>query len=245
MSYDNSLPVPPILEGEQISLFIDFDGTLVDVGDDPEPLGVSPLDLLAQLNAKLEGRLALVSGLSIEQLEGYLGLTTDISLVGSHGAEIRHGDMEILSPSRPSELDLVYESLTQTLEAVEGVAIEVRSFAVSINYRQAPQVGELAIRLAHAIAHEHGLQVEFGKNKVEVRTKGQTKGSSIEKLMSFAPFSDHVPVFVGDDLTDETGFQQCDALGGFGILVGRMSGTAAKYGLKNIDAVHEWLQSIT
>lgn len=230
----------------QPSLFLDFDGTLVEIIDRPEAIVVDPMvsGLLEAVHARLVGRVALVSGRSIEQLDRFLGTAAnELAMVGSHGAEIRLGPDLLSSPPRPLALQTAELQFKEEFADIEGVGIEVKSFGVAIHYRLAPAAKENAVIAATAFAKENGLELQHGKMMVEVRTMGHDKGSGIAALMSTAPFTGHTPIFVGDDLTDEAGFEICEAMGGFGVLVGPARETAARYRLQNVAAVHEWLST--
>lgn len=237
---------PPSLRPIQPSLFLDFDGTLVDLVDRPEAIVVEPAlrRLLETVRAGLIGRVALVSGRSIQQLDRFLGSAArDLAIVGSHGAEIRSGPNLLSSPARPFALQTAEVQFNEEFADIEGVGIEVKSFGVAIHYRLAPATKENAIITAATFAKKNGLELQHGKMMVEVRTRGHDKGSGIATLMSTTPFTGHTPIFVGDDLTDEAGFEMCEAMGGYGVLVGPARETAARYRLHNVAAVHKWLSA--
>jgi trehalose 6-phosphate phosphatase len=126
----------------------------------------------------------------------------------------------------------------------ERVLIEVKTLGVAIHYRLDPSAEAEALNLAAAFASTHGLELQRGKMMVEVRAAGFDKGTGIAALMERPPFAGSVPVFVGDDLTDEPGFTRCAAMGGAGILVGRERHTEAQYRLADVAAVHEWLAAL-
>ncbi|MEP7350947.1 MAG: trehalose-phosphatase [Sphingorhabdus sp.] len=238
------LQTPPSLWPIQPSLFLDFDGTLVELVDSPEAIIVDPtvLSLLQEVRAGLIGRVALVSGRSVKQLDRFLGTAaSDLAMVGSHGAEIRVGPNMLCSPARPLALQAAEQHFKEEFDNIEGVGVEVKSFGVAIHYRLAPAAEENANKAAAIFAKDNGLELQHGKMMVEVRTSGHDKGSGIATLMSMMPFTGHTPIFVGDDLTDEAGFEMCEAMGGFGVMVGPARETAARYRLRDVPAVHEWL----
>lgn len=238
---------PPSLRSLPFSVFLDFDGTLVDIVERPENVAVNqPLrDLLQRLQATLADRLAIVSGRSIAQLDWFFGTTAKgLTLVGSHGAEIRKGGDTLISPIRPKALEDAEEFFKQAFTSHPNVVIEVKSLGVAIHYRMDPLVEGIATQMAVEFANRSGLELQYGKMMVELRTAGHDKGSAIKTLMSDSPFTGYPPLFIGDDLTDEPGFEVCAANGGFGILVGPPRETAARYRLDNVAAVHEWLETI-
>lgn len=239
--------VPPSLHAQQCCLLLDFDGTLVDIVERPEDVVVDEhlSALLERLQGILNTRLAIVSGRSIAQLEGFFGATAEgLALVGSHGAEMRLTGQVVTSPSRPDALDDAEVFLKQAFSNNSKMVIEAKSFGVAIHYRLDPLMEGMATRMAAKFANESGLELQHGKMMVELRTTGHDKGSAIKALLSHMPFAGFSPVFIGDDLTDEPGFEACASNGGFGILVGPPRETAARYRLDNVAAVHEWLGTI-
>jgi trehalose 6-phosphate phosphatase len=235
---------PPCLQLQQCCLFLDFDGTLVDIVERPDAVVVnaSLINLLERLHATLEHRLAIVSGRSIAQLEAFFGTkSTDLALVGSHGAEIRNGTQSVNAPRRPDALNGAEEFFTQAFALHPNVVIEIKSFGVAIHFRLDPSMEGTATKMAAEFAMDNGLELQRGNMMVELRTVGHDKGTAINALMSAPPFAGYSPIFIGDDVTDEPGFEACASNGGFGILVGPPRETAAQYRLENVAAVHQWL----
>ena len=234
---------PPPL-GAAESLFLDFDGTLVELADRPDQVRVDDglSSLLERLSTQLGGRIAIVSGRSIEQLSGFLGAWCEtVALVGSHGAEVRTPGSDVLAPEKPDALREAERAFAAAFAKAEGVVIEPKTLGVAIHYRLSPSSEAEAERLASEFATRHALELQRGKMMVEVRTAGHDKGSGIAALMRMPAFAGTRPVFVGDDLTDEPGFQLCAQLGGAGVLVGAPRPTAAQFRLPTVAAVHEWL----
>lgn len=238
---------PSSLNLQNCGMFLDFDGTLVDIVERPEDVFVhkSLSALLEKLQKHLNDRLAIVSGRSILQLEGFFGTAADgLTLVGSHGAEIRLAGQSVTSPFRPDALDEAEIVFSQVFSDKPNIVIEVKSFGLAIHYRLDPSMEGTATKMAAEFAKRSGLELQHGKMMVELRTLGHDKGTAINSLLSVAPFAGYLPIFIGDDLTDEPGFEACAADGGFGILVGSARETAARYRLENVAAVHEWLGTI-
>lgn len=235
---------PPAIDPAQTSLFLDFDGTLVDLVDRPGSVTVNADlgTLLERLARRLEGRLAVVSGRSIAQLAHFFGpLSGTVALVGSHGAEVRTLGSGVVAPQAPAALREAKHLFTQAFIENEDILIEAKTLGVAIHYRLDQSAETAAVRLAADFASKHGLELQRGKMMVEVRAAGHDKGSGIGALMSKVPFAGSVPIFVGDDLTDEPGFRRCAEMGGAGVLVGGPRPTAAQYRLPDVAAVHEWL----
>lgn len=238
-----ALPPPPGALLHAATLFLDFDGTLVDIADAPDAVIVDPslLALLTGLARRQAGRLAVVSGRSIAQLDALLGpIARDIALSGSHGSEYRLDGMDE-APPRDSSLDAVEARMRQAAAGQDGVIIESKTFGVALHYRLAPGFAPEAHMIAQSLAREFGLALQEGKMMVEARIPGSDKGTAITRLMRRAPMAGTRPVFIGDDVTDESGFAAARSLGGTGILVGLPRPTAAEFGLPDPTAVRAWL----
>ncbi len=237
------LSCPPANLLDFASIFIDFDGTLVEIADKPDDVVVDPAlgALLADLAKRHGNRVALVSGRSIAQLDALIGpLAHTIALSGSHGNEYRCNEISA-HPVRPDSLDVVEIAMQSRAANHAGVLVEAKSYGVALHYRLAPDFEADAIALAATLAEEYGLAVQHGKMMVEVRVSGGNKGLAIKAMMRRPEMSGTRPVFIGDDITDEDGFAAATSLGGAGILVGPPRATAARYRLADPAAVRHWL----
>lgn len=234
---------PPIGLLNGASLFLDLDGTLVELAERPDAVtidaGLGPL--LQRLMVKLDGRVALVSGRSIAQLDNLLSGAVHMTVAGSHGAEIRNLGGIIASPDRPPALAEAAALFTERFADRHGVVIEDKTLGVAIHYRLDPSLRDEVHALAEQFARAHVLELQTGKMLVELRVPGHDKGSAIATLLDQPPFAGHRPLFLGDDVTDETGFVIAAAKNGAGILVGPARETAARYRLADVSAVHAWL----
>jgi len=243
-SYHVELAPPPRLLADENSVLLDFDGTLVEIVDRPNAVVIdSELSaLVRRLNGTFHSRVALVSGRSVAQLKTFLGVALEgIAIVGSHGAEVHVGAWRV-STIRPPALIAAERTIQATFADKDGVIVEVKSLGVAVHYRLAPDVESAARALADRIATESGLAVQAGKMMIELRAAGHDKGGGIATLMTQPPFIGTVPVFAGDDITDEAGFVAVEELGGIGVLVGPARPTAARYRLDDVAAVRAWLR---
>ncbi|MDJ0277233.1 trehalose-phosphatase [Sphingomonas sp. 2R-10] len=239
------LPPPPAGLLDDAGLFLDFDGTLVDLADRPEGVVVGDRlrALLARLPDRLDGRVAIVSGRSVAQIDGFLGDTiARFAVVGSHGAEIRPAGGTTLLPDRPASLAAAERAFADRFGDDPRVVIESKTLGVAIHYRGAPEVEQEAHALVDAFAQRDGLTAQGGKMMIELRMDGHDKGTAIATLCEGPPFAGHAPVFVGDDLTDEPGMVVAAHHGGVGILIGPMRDTAAAYRLDDVAAFLDWLE---
>lgn len=236
------LPPPPPDLLQNASLFLDFDGTLVELAESPSAVVVDRAltDLMAALDRALGGRLAIISGRSVEHIRAYFA-DLAIPVGGSHGVELSWPDGRRAAPARPAALTDLADRVARFADAHPGVLIENKPFGFAIHYRQAPEAEAASHALAEALARDGDLHLQPGKMMVEVRVPGADKGTAIEALMQDPKLAAGRPVFVGDDLTDEPGFAAVARLGGIGILVGPERPTAATHGLAGVAETLAWL----
>jgi trehalose 6-phosphate phosphatase len=233
---------PPSRLLDDAALFLDFDGTLVELADTPDAIAVPDqlCPLLGRLAERLSGRLAIVSGRAIADLERHLGPLT-FAISGSHGLELRFADGRCASIEVPAALEEARAALRLFAEGRPGLLIEEKPASVALHYRGAPEREETALALVNALAARTGLTLQPGKMVVELRPPGADKGDAIRRLMAEPAFAGKRPVFVGDDLTDEHAFAAAAEMGGAGILVGPPRKTAAAWRLDDVAAVAAWL----
>jgi trehalose 6-phosphate phosphatase len=235
------VPTAGILAGA--TLFLDLDGTLLEISERPDDVraDASTCALLAQLARKLEGRLAIISGRSLEQIDQILGETAaELAVSGSHGCEHRWNGVHA-QPGRPPALDDVAARLRRFAQDRAGILVEDKSFGVALHYRMAPEAEAVAQALARTLADEFELHLQSGKMMVELRAGGGDKGGAIQRLMRRPPMRGTTPVFAGDDVTDEAGFAAVRDMGGHAILVGEERPTRANFALPSPAALREWL----
>jgi trehalose 6-phosphate phosphatase len=226
------------------ALFLDFDGTLVDLAPAPDAVHV-PGPLIATLGALsgyLGGALAVVTGRPIAQIDAFLQ-PLELPIAGVHGAERRQysGAVDLLN-THP--LDQV-EAVARSLAAQHGaLLVECKRGSVALHYRQAPELGELCLRaMQEAVDQSPGLTLLRGKMVVEAKPGDASKGSAIEAFLQEPPFAGRLPVFIGDDITDEVGFSTVQRLGGMGIKVG-VGPSVAWQRLADPLALHQQLQAV-
>jgi trehalose 6-phosphate phosphatase len=240
----SDLPPPPSAALEGAALFLDFDGTLVELAETPDAIRVPPTlgPLLDRLRARLDGRLAIVSGRAIADLERHLPCP-GVAVAGSHGLELRLAGGFGLPLSIPAGLDEARAEIEHFAAAREGLIVETKPLGIAVHFRLAPQHEKPAVALMTEIARQHGLLLQRGKMVVELRPAGANKGDALKALMREPRFMGARPLFVGDDLTDEHAFGAAAELGGAGILVGLPRETAARYRLESVKAVADWLEA--
>jgi trehalose 6-phosphate phosphatase len=231
------------------SLFLDVDGTLLDIAPAPE-LVIVPADLLgtlSRLSALLGGALALVSGRPIVQLDR-LFAPLRLPAAGEHGAEIRlSADQAIVAGPPPTVLAQLVAQLTAATAEFAGVRIERKRAGVVVHYRQAPELAARLRDLVDAAVADHvaDIQVMPGKMVLEVKERVHSKGQAVIALMQRPPFAGRRPLFLGDDASDRDGFAAARRLGGSGVAVGADHADAADWCFASPAAVRVWLAHLT
>jgi trehalose 6-phosphate phosphatase len=235
------LPAPALLDGA--ALFLDFDGTLVEIAPRPDMVHVDErlARLMARLAEKLEGRIAVISGRPAGEIAALFG-TPGFAIAGSHGLELRHADGRETIAERPAALDLVRAGLAEFAARDAELLIEDKPIGVALHYRRCPEYEAEANVLARALAERHGLRLQPGKMMVEVRSGAADKGSALVALMREPGMIDARPVFLGDDDTDEPAFEAAVRLGGDGVLIGPERRTAATHRLPDVATTLDWLE---
>lgn len=237
-----SIAPPPIDPATQ-ALFLDIDGSLLDLAPTPDAVIVPPCvpALLDSLAHRASGALALISGRSLADIDRLLPANRDAA--GTHGAELRLPGMA--APSREDWSDDVTAAVEAGARALPGVLIERKSRSVALHFGAAPEHEAAARALAEtvALAAPSPLRLVLGKAVVELVPSGVGKGPAIERFMRAAPYAGRVPVFVGDDLTDEDGFQAVNRMNGISIHVGSKP-TAARFRVSTPAAVRRWLAGL-
>lgn len=233
-------PPPSLLEGA--ALFLDFDGTLVELAETPDAIRVPPAlpGLLRRLCSRLEGRLAIISGRAIADLERHLDCS-GVAISGSHGLELRLSDGVRIPLAAPIDLAGLREKIERFAAQAAGLLVEAKPSSIALHYRQAPGEAERAERFMSALAQKSGLALQPGKMVIEIRPSGADKGDAVRALMAEPEFGGARPVVVGDDMTDEDAFEAAAAMGGTGILVGPLRASAAAFRLPDVAAVERWL----
>ena len=237
-----TLPPPALLD--DASLFLDFDGTLVDLAPTPDAVTVSDRlsALVARLADRLDGRIAIVSGRSIDSIEALFG-AVPFAISGSHGLELRWPGGDRQMAERPAALDRIIDEMTRFAHHHPGVLVERKPLGAALHYRGAPAAQAASDALAHALAQDSDLHVQTGKMMIELRVAGADKGTALDRMMTLAPMAGHRPVFLGDDDTDEPAMVAAAAHGGCGILVGAPRPSAAAWNLPDVAATLDWLEA--
>ena len=238
-----ALPPPPLSPDlgpiADAALFLDFDGTLVEIAPRPDAVQVQPglPRLLQRIAAGLNGALAIVSGRPLRDLDHFLPVP--IAMAGDHGATLRP------VPGQPPESpDLPHapaewrDRAAALVERFPGTLIEDKEHGFVVHYRLAPAAGPVAKALLDELLdgagpNGGGFTLLEARMAWEVRPRGASKGTAVRDLMARAPFAGRRPVFIGDDVTDEEGMAVAREHGGLGLRLQDAFGEP--------EALREWL----
>jgi len=240
-----SLPAPPLPPaGADWALLLDVDGTLLDFVDDPDAIRVDAalLTLLDALHAATAGALALVSGRRLDDLDR-LFRRPHWAAIGLHGLELRSATGELrrqaVSPLQQARMQREARALAARFA---GVRLEDKQQAIALHFRQSPaqlqQVHEAAVKLAATLP---GYELQAGHRVLEFKPGGMDKGRAVRELLQHDPFAGRLPVYLGDDLTDEHAFDAVNRAHGLSIRVGDRQPSAARFTLPGTTATVAWL----
>lgn len=242
----NDVQPPPLTP--DVALFLDFDGTLVDLAPSPNAVKVAPgLDeLMAQVAWHLNGAVAVITGRPIETIDKHLKGAVR-AVAGIHGAERRTSLGHIIQTDIPASiLDPARESLSAFCRANPGVRAEDKGVSIALHFRAAPALGPASrCIIDECAAASHGqLERLDGNMVVELKPAVVRKAAAMSAYMNEPPFAGRRPVFVGDDLTDESAFVAVSQTNGYGVIVGTRTPTAATSRLPTVAALHAWLSTL-
>lgn len=213
-------PFPEDISG--FALFLDIDGTLLDIAPTPEtvvvPAGLR--DALKRLAERLDGALALVTGRPVGTVDDLFRLPS-LAVCGLHGAEWRGPDGQVAHPETTTAFERARARLRDEAARLPGVLLEDKGAAIAAHYRLAPEQEERVRTLMAAIARDagEGWMLQEGKRVVELRPRGRDKGDALATFMGREPFRGRRPLAIGDDVTDEAMFAAANRMDGLSIRV--------------------------
>jgi len=226
------------------ALFFDIDGTLIELAPTPEAV-IVPAALRADLAAlhRALGAVALVSGRSLSSIDALFHPIV-LPASGQHGAESRL-DGQTLAAAPLTALRAILAPLREFAQRHPGVVVEDKGSSVAIHYRTAPTLADEVAATTHSLIADRGeLEALSSKMAVDIKPRSASKGVAIDWFMTQPPFAGRVPVFAGDDRTDEAGFAAVNQRGGLSIRVGERAASAAQYSLDSPAAVREWIAGL-
>lgn len=261
---------------ENVAVFLDFDGTLVDFAPSPEAVIIRQglVDDLAKLSRQLNGAIAIVTGREYKVLSSLLDVS-NIICACEHGSDIVFPDLwktdnhnqdagqrgthensdihlhshleekleEQSNGLNPKQQTIVRETVTRFAKELT-LRSEAKKTSITLHYRNKPELEDTVLDFAENLAEQMPeLELLKGKCVVEFRFTHKNKGTAIAALMDLSPFNGRTPVFLGDDVTDEFGFELVNQLNGISIKVGEGE-TTAKYKLESVEDVHKFISAL-
>jgi trehalose 6-phosphate phosphatase len=212
------------LDLKMIALLLDVDGTIIDIGPSPTEVHVSDalVESLRRLFDLTGGAMALVSGRPISDLDRLFS-PVRLPAVGGHGAEMRVDENKVFYWAKPLPEDL-RKCLADRATLGPDILVEDKRYSLALHYRSAPEQAKHVlhhVKTCRAAFPDEPTELLLGKAMVEILRPGISKGESTRKLMAHPPFSGRIPVFIGDDVTDESVFRVLPEIGGKGFSVNR------------------------
>jgi trehalose 6-phosphate phosphatase len=232
---------------QECAILLDVDGTILDLAPTPREVWVPPSlrHAMARLSECTGGALALVSGRSLSDLD-LLFSPLQLPAIGSHGAEFRPRGGE---PDLPRVVPLdraLKRKFALVAEIGPGILIEDKGYSLALHYRLAPGLeGAVNDAVARICAESPSAPIEIlrGKSVIEIKQVGFNKGTAVRELMRYRPFLDRRPIFIGDDVTDESVFAIIAEFDGMAFSVGRRIAGVGGY-FEKPEAVRGWLSQI-
>ncbi|MCY0093336.1 trehalose-phosphatase [Hoeflea ulvae] len=233
------------IPADDTALFLDFDGTLVDIAPTPDSIRVGSPEksLLDELHRRHNGAVAIVSGRNLIDLDQYLGGFCG-TISGGHGAEMRHASQLLSGVSCDlARLEHIKNAVMEFAIIDPRVLAEDKRYGIVLHYRQHPEL-ECKVRdfLKSLIDGDEEFELQSAKMAIEVKPKGISKAGAIERIMQFEEFDGRDILFAGDDATDESAFSWVNEQGGISIKIGE-GPTRAQYRTQSPDSFKSWLKA--
>ena len=234
------------IRDEPLAIFLDVDGTLLEIAATPDRVRVpaSLRNTLQLAHEREHGALALLSGRSLEDLDRLFSPCV-FPASGKHGLEVRLPSGKVVRPQLdPSVLDRARRWLLLLQTENRGLLLEDKTVALAMHYRLAPKLAAEVEMVMNEMSADLGdsFVVRSGNCVCELMPRGYDERSAIQLLMKEREFAGRTPVFVGDDPTDEVGFQFVNEVGGHSIRVGKLEATTAQYRFSSVSTVVAWLR---
>lgn len=229
--------LPPF---RQAALLLDMDGTLVDIAPTPDAVVVPPglTETLHRLREQLGGAIAIVTGRTADVIDRLFGAGA-FAIGAEHGGTVRRlpgARLERADEHLAPPPDAWIAAARRLADAHPGAVMEQKALGFTLHYRAVPEAGDLFhSALSGMLAGSPTFELLAGKFVWEVRPRGVDKGTAVRALMAGPPFAGRLPLFIGDDVTDEDGMRVARAMGGAGLQVAPAFGSAG--------GVRAWLKA--
>jgi trehalose 6-phosphate phosphatase len=228
----------------RVALFLDVDGTLLEIKPDPRDVisHEALRHLLITLRDACDGALALVSGRSLSDLDRIFS-PLKLCAAGLHGAELRlptGGEWRLDG----SIMDHARQPLAAYVFAHDGLMLEDKGASLAIHYRHRPELARDIVAFMSRFCPGDDVALQEGKYVVELKPALFDKGTAISAFMDQNPFKGRVPIFFGDDLTDEAGFAEVNGAGGISVRIGQEAQTKAQHRINTVEGLFTCLSNL-
>lgn len=236
--------LPQVDDIDGYAIFLDLDGTIVEIVEHPDAVRVAPatLRLLEALRDKSQNAIAVISGRELAVIDRLL-YPLVLPAAGVHGLE-RRDAAGVVHMSEPLDLQPITFVLEKDIGGESGVVVERKPGAVALHYRLRPDLERRCWEIVTELVEQRAdVRILRGKMVFEIIQKGLDKGDVINAFLSEPPFQGRIPVFAGDDVTDEAGFASVNRRGGLSIKVGAQK-TEARFRADNVRDLERWLWNL-
>ncbi|MCU0911576.1 MAG: trehalose-phosphatase [Rhodobacteraceae bacterium] len=238
---------PPVPEPGAAALFLDIDGTLVEHAPHPDGVRVAPglPEILGALDRRLDGAVAFVTGRNLAMVDRlFAGL--GLAAAATFGVERVLGTVREDGKDEAARVRPVFAALAARLAHRTGVYFEDKGPVLAIHSRAEPEaLPEVVQACREALADlPEGYRMLEGHAGVELLPESATKAAALAWFMERPPFAGRVPVFLGDDTADESGFDWVNRNDGVSVRVRPQGPTLARHVLADVDEVHDWLAEL-
>ena len=231
---------------QQIALFLDVDGTLYDIENSPSL--IKPCFRLQKklhtIRNRLGGALGLISGRSLDDLDRIFD-NNKIPLAGNHGAQLRDALRTNEYQADTGNIKGIAQKVKESLNEQKDIEIENKGSNLTVHFRNSTidrkEINKIIMEL---VKHEPKLTFLKGKEVLEVKPLSHNKGTAISYFMRTKPFIKRRPIFIGDDVSDEDGFETVNKKGGWSVRVGNNKRSKANFFLPNVKSVHEMMKQL-
>ncbi len=236
--------LPDLPPTETFALFLDFDGTLVEIAEHPDAVALdhSTKAALSILSSRLGNALAIITGREIEVIDKFIA-PLKLPVAGIHGLTRRdaNGDVPATLHATADFVETLTKRLSALADREAGLVLEVKASSVALHYRARPELEQLCLEVCEkAIAGLSDVELKRGKMVLEAKSNTANKGTAILDYMTEPPFIGRTPWFAGDDVTDEDAFEVVNRLDGVSIKVGP-GDTVATYRADSTTQFVKWL----
>jgi trehalose 6-phosphate phosphatase len=231
---------------KKTALFLDVDGTLYEIENSPSL--IKPCFRLQKklhtIHNKLDGALGLISGRSLDDLDRIFD-KNKIPVAGNHGVQLRDSLQTKDYQLDTGNVKEIAHKIGKLLHGQENIEIENKGSNLTVHFRNSTIDSKEIIKvIKKLVKYEPQLTYLKGKEILEIKPLNHNKGTAISYLMRTKPFINRRPIFIGDDVSDEDGFDTVNKKGGWSVRVGRYKKSKANYFLPNVKSVHEILKQL-